>query len=318
MSMNDPIIAPILFIIFNNATTARKVFDVIRSVKPKRLFVFCDGPRPSVAGEKEKCLEAQSVATQVDWDCELRTLFLEDNLGSRNGVARGIDWFFENVDEGMILEHDCLPSKSFFWFCQEMLSRYRDDARVMHVCGGNYQGGIERGDSSYYFSRYPQIWGWATWKRAWKYYDVDMKGYEPFLKNQGLESLFRLRAERRFWKHNFEKTISREINTVWDFQWVFSVLTQNGLSITPNKNLVSNIGFGEGALHMSYIDKKTANLPIHELDAITHPGFMVADVAADAVAFRNLFTLPPTGRAKVFLFRARRKLRKILGRLQSR
>jgi hypothetical protein len=311
METNAPITAPVLFIIFSTVETTRKVFEAIRAARPQRLFVFSDGPRPKVAGEREKCLAAQQIATRVDWPCELKTLFLEENLGPRKGVARGIEWFFENVDEGMILEHDCLPAMSFFSFCQEMLERYRDDERVMHVCGGNYQHGAQRGRASYYFSRYPQIWGWATWKRAWKHYDVDMKAYGRFLEDFRLDSLFRLPAERKFWKRAFADTISRKIATVWDFQWVFAVLSQNGLAVTPNRNLVSNIGFGEEALHMSFIDKKTAALPIFELDELSHPEFVLSDVDADATAFKNLFTLPPVDRARVLLLRVAGKLRKL-------
>ena len=302
---------PVLFIIFNNPNTTKRVFEQIKKAKPSKLFVFCDGPRKTVPDDKEKCRETQIVATQVDWDCELQTLFLEENYGSRYGVAKGIDWFFDNVDEGIILEHDCLPSNSFFYFCQELLEYYRTDTRIMHICGGNYQNAIQRGDASYYFSKYNQIWGWATWKRAWKYYDVDMKNFDKFNQTLKIESLFRIKNEKKFWVKNFNDTITHKLNTVWDFQWLFAVLSQNGLSVTPNKNLVSNIGFGSEAVHMSFVDKKTANLEIFEINEIIHPDFIIADFEADKLAFKNLFTLPFNDRLKIFIIRVRNKLRKI-------
>jgi hypothetical protein len=310
--MEKPITAPVLFIVFSANSTTRKVFEAIRSARPSRLYVFCDGPRPRVAGEREKCLESQRIATQVDWPCALKTKFLEENHGSRYGVAMAINWFFENEEEGMILEHDCLPSAEFFSFSQDMLARYRDDPRVMHVNGANYQHGVKRGKASYFFSRYPQIWGWSTWRRAWKHYDVDMKRYGAFMENYGLRSLFRSRPERKFWKKCFERTISGKISTVWDFQWVFAVLSQNGLSVTPNANLVSNIGFGAEALHMGFIDKKIASLPLEALGPVVHPEFEAADADADARTFKTLFTLPPADRLRVFMLRVGKKLRKIL------
>ncbi len=312
--INEPLSTPVLFIIFNNSNTTRRVFEEIRKVKPSKLFVFSDGPRKSRPDDEEKCIETQKIATSVDWDCELKTLFLDENYGSRTGVAKGIDWFFNNIEEGIILEHDCLPSRSFFYFCQEMLEHYRDDTRIMHICGGNYQNGIQRGNASYYFSKYNQIWGWATWKRAWNYYDVDMKNYKEFNKYFSIKSLFRSKQEHKFWTKNFADTITRKINTVWDFQWLYTVLTQNGLSITPNKNLVSNIGFGPEAVHMSFVDKKTANLEIFEMDEITHPEFVLADYEADKLAFENLFTLPLSDKFKILIIRIKNKIKRILSK----
>jgi len=301
-----------LFIIFNTVNTTLRVFEEIRKVKPAKLYIFSDGPRKHVSDDRGKCLATQKIAARVDWDCELKTLFLEENYGSREGVVKGIDWFFENVEEGIILEHDCLPSRSFFYFCQTMLEYYRYDTRIMHVCGGNYQHGIQRGNASYYFSKYPQIWGWATWRRAWKYYDVDMKKYSEFNKYFNIDSLFRLKGEQKFWKKMFEHTITKKISTVWDFQWVFTVLTNNGLSVTPNTNLVSNIGFGNEALHMQFVDKKTANLKIGEIEKIIHPDFVLPDFEADKLAFQNLFTLPFDDKVKVLLLRIINKIKKYL------
>jgi len=166
---------PVLFLVFNRPDTTRRVFEAIRAARPARLFLVADGPRERQPDDKEKCERVRYIATDIDWDCEVKTLFRKENLGCKNGVSSAIDWFFSHVDEGIILEDDCLPTESFFWFCEELLRRYRNDSRVMQICGSNFLRGWQRNNDSYYFSGYGPIWGWASWRRAWIYYDVDMK-----------------------------------------------------------------------------------------------------------------------------------------------
>src|SRR4051812_29566436 len=170
---------PVLFVIFNRPETTRQVFEAIRTAKPSRLYIAADGPRKNKPGEDQKCQEAREIVKAVDWDCEVKTLFSKENLNCGRGPATAFTWFFEHEEEGIILEDDCLPTQSFFRFCQELLERYRYDYRVMHIGGNNFLNGWQRDqDYSYYFSLSGHIWGWATWRRAWQMFDYKLSLYE--------------------------------------------------------------------------------------------------------------------------------------------
>ena len=275
-----PLKTAVLFLVFNRPDITKLVFEAIRKAKPPRLYVAADGPRADKFGDEKKVAQVRRIATDVDWDCEVKTLFREKNLGCGVAVSSAIDWFFEDVEEGIILEDDCLPSQSFFWYCEELLEHYRDDARVMVVSGDNWQFGRRRTDYSYYFSRYSHIWGWASWRRAWWYYDKDMKNW-PFIRDNGyLSDILQDKKAAKYWTQIFEKIYRGSIDT-WDYQWTFTCWTQNGLTILPNVNLVSNIGFGENATHTpgySRLSKITA----FELSfPLKHQNLMIREFKAD-------------------------------------
>jgi hypothetical protein len=208
----------------------------------------------------------------------VKTLIRERNLGCRNAVSDGITWFFDQVSEGIILEDDCLPSPSFFAFCSSLLEKYREDNRIGHIGGSNFQDGITRGDGTYYFSRLTHVWGWAGWSRVWKNYDVDMKTFVEF-KESHFESSSSHLPHHLTWYQNFQNTYNKEINT-WDYQYAYLNLINNYLSIMPNQNLIKNIGFGEDATH-TFGDHRFANLPIFDIDEIKHPTFFMANAEAD-------------------------------------
>ena len=191
---------PVLFLIFNRPDTTQLVFDAIRQAKPSQLYVAADGPRENKPGETEKCEQTRRIIGTVDWDCEVATLFRENNLGCKQAVSSAIDWFFSNAEEGIILEDDCFPSHSFFIYCQELLEYYRYDTRIMQICGLNVLREWNRNGYGYYYSNYGPVWGWASWRRAWKYYDVHMelwpeirekRLYEDFCQNSD-EAKFRV------------------------------------------------------------------------------------------------------------------------------
>src|SRR5688500_1827095 len=185
-----PLNVTVLLVIFNRPDTTRLVFEAIRNARPRRLYVAADGPRPGVAADNANCQEARKIIDSVDWQCEVKTLFREKNLNCGVAPSSAFTWFFQHEEEGIILEDDCLPSQSFFWFCQELLERYRNDTRVMHIGGNNFLNGWQKDkDYSYYFSRSGHIWGWATWRRAWKHFDFDISLYEK-LKQQDYFSNF--------------------------------------------------------------------------------------------------------------------------------
>lgn len=279
---------PILFILFNRTDTALQVFETIRQAKPPRLYFFADGARKNVEGEDEQCQEARAIAHKVDWDCEVRTLFLNENIGPRLALGKAINWFFEWEEEGIILEHDCLPSASFYTFCQSLLDYYRNDERIMHISGDNFQFGRQRGEASYYFSRYNHIWGFATWRRAWKHYDEKMQLYPQFLAEKGIESLFKQKRIQRYWHNILGETYAGNIQT-WDYQWTFAMWHQNGLAILPQQNLVGNIGFDSSALNTKDSNSKFANMKRHEISAIQHPTFVLVNEEADDYTINDVF-----------------------------
>ena len=240
--------APVLFLIFNRPETTAQVMEAIRAARPQRLYVAADGPRDR-PDEVERCDKARQIATTVDWPCEVHTLFRMENLGCRRAVSSAIDWFFDCEEEGIILEDDCVPSSDFFRFCSELLPRFRSEKRVMAICGSCYTESTFDMPESYYFSYFPDMWGWATWRRAWSLYDRDLSRWAEF-KQAG-----RLRAavngsywrESR-WSFYFDETAAGKIDT-WDYPWIYTVIEQGGLACYPTRNLVSNLGWQLDSTH---------------------------------------------------------------------
>ncbi len=239
---------PVLFLIFNRPDLAARVFERIRQARPPQLFIAADGPRADRPGEAELCSEGRRIVEQVDWPCEVKTLFRDQNLGCRKAVSEAITWFFQNVEEGIILEDDCVPDLSFFDYCEELLERYRRDIRVMVISGDNHQMAISRTKDSYYFSKYPHCWGWASWRRAWFLYDDEMSTWTEYRVSKAFRLLFNSARERIFWTSLFEQVQSRSMDT-WDIAWVYTCWMQHGVSILPSINLVHNVGFGDRATH---------------------------------------------------------------------
>ncbi len=272
---------PILLIIFNRPEETKKVFEVIKQIKPETLFIAADGPRENVFTDSNLCAEARDIISKVDWPCKLETRFQEKNLGCKIHVSSSIDWFFKHVEEGIILEDDCLPDPSFFDFASSLLSRYKNNEEIMHINGTNFQFGHLRGEpnASYYFSRCPHIWGWATWKRAWNKYDVDMKDLNEYISSKRIYSLFKDKRSADFWISLWKHIKSKNIDT-WDAQWAYTVMKYSGIAITPNYNLVENIGFGNSSTHTA--NKNDGRKQSKEsINSIIHPQTIKVDMEAD-------------------------------------
>jgi hypothetical protein len=270
---------PILFLIFNRPEPALQVFEEIRKQQPERLFIAADGPRLNKAGEEILCEQTKkSILQRIDWDCEVNTLFRTNNLGCGKAVSGAIDWFFDHVEEGIVLEDDCLPDPTFFSFCTELLFRYRTDEKILHIGGTNYQMGIERGNASYYFSHYTHIWGWASWRRAWEKYDFSLERYKE-LSTSGLNT--QLRAD-------LNAIYGNKIDT-WDIQWFMTVWFNKGLTIIPNTNLIRNIGYGKQATHTKYTPAWFKNLRYGTIPFIVHPSSVEIDEEADRYSANTLF-----------------------------
>ena len=274
---------PVLLIIFKRPDTTRQVFEAIRQAKPPRLYVAADGPRPGKPGEAEQVQATRDRVRQVDWEFEVKTLFRDQNVGCGIGPSTAIDWFFEHEEAGIILEDDCLPNRSFFVFCQEMLELYARDTRIMQVSGVNPQQGWQRDPGyDYYFSEAGITWGWATWRRAWKLYDYTIPHFREAVRKNYLADFYIVR-EKVDWVMNCLDEAHRGLPTIdwWDFQWEFIKFTNSGLSVMPNVNLVTNIGFGADATH-TFSESKFAMTETTGLAfPLRHPPFMIRDVQSD-------------------------------------
>ncbi len=289
---------PVLFLIFNRPLLTLRVFEQIRKAKPAKLFIAADGPRSGNESDLEKCLETRKITELVNWNCEVKTLFRDENLGCKIAVNSAIDWFFENAEEGIILEDDCLPDQSFFLFCEKLLEKYRMDDRIMHIGGNNFQNGIKRGNVSYYFSIYPHIWGWATWRRAWKHNDVEMKSFNNFKTLNNITQLFNQKEEQEYWLRKYSETAEGKIDS-WDYPWLFSIQSINGISITPNSNLVSNIGIGIDQTHENR--PEFGNMKLTGIDKISHPKSILINRQADKYSFEFFFSSPKPGILQILI-----------------
>ena len=278
---------PILFLVFNRPDTTAQVLQRIREIQPAKLFVAADGPRANREEERVKCEAVRSlILNGIDWPCDVKTLFRDQNLGCGKAVSRATTWFFEQVDEGIILEDNTVPDLSFFEFCKELLSKYRNEEKIKMISGNNFQNGKWRGDGSYYFSNITHSWGWATWRRAWKEYDynlssLDERKFEELLKrNIGLVQF------RDYWRNIYHRLRDGSYDT-WDYQFLFSMWLNDGICIVPNKNLVTNIGFGNNATHTTNSDDPVANQPLQQLNKIVHPSSYETDRQAEKYLYNK-------------------------------
>lgn len=280
---------PVAFIIFNRPDTTARVFAEIAKAKPPKLLVIGDGPRATRDGEAERVAATRAIIDQVDWDCEVLTNYTDANLGCKMRVSSGLDWVFEQVEEAIILEDDCLPDPSFFRFCQELLERYRHDERVALISGDNFQFGRKRTDASYYFSRYNHIWGWASWRRAWKHYDRDSKIWPAIRAADELRQFAFSKEEALYWDRVFQGVYDHSVDT-WDSQWTLAIFAHGMVNVVPSVNMIKNIGFGPQATHtlgMSiYADMKTVGMSF----PLIHPIVRAANNEADKYISETMFT----------------------------
>lgn len=285
--MNQEFNTPILFLIFNRPDTTQLVFDVIRQVKPKQLFVAADGPRSNIKNEKYLCQRTKEIIQQVDWNCKVKTLFREENLGCGNAVSSAVTWFFENVEEGIILEDDCLPNESFFIFCEQILNKYRCEEKIMHVSGNNFLFDKVKIKDDYYFSHIPHIWGWATWRRAWQTYNFEITDWPELKREKMLSKIFSRPIFSLGWSRIFDQIYRHKIDT-WDFQWTYTIFKNNGYCINPKTNLVSNIGFSESATHTNK-KNKFSNVLRQSLNIKNYPDNIEYNNKSDAYILKNNF-----------------------------
>lgn len=284
---------PVAFIIFNRPDTTSQVFEEIRKAKPPLLLVVADGPREGHPDDSQQCARARAVIENVDWKCEVRNNYSEVNLGCKRRVSSGLEWVFRQVPEAIILEDDCLPDPTFFPYCEELLERYRHDERVGQISGSNFQSGHKRTGFSYYFSRYYQAWGWASWGRAWKNYDVDMKAWPEIRKGGWLRDILGGWQYVAYWTYVLDMTYWGELDT-WDYQWMFHCWLQSRLAVLPDVNLVSNIGFDSRATHMTGCSWSKDMRRGAMAFPLLHPPLILRNTAADRYeeVHRHLIPFP--------------------------
>ncbi|MFN6089414.1 MAG: nucleotide-diphospho-sugar transferase [Cyclobacteriaceae bacterium] len=293
---------PILFIVFNRPNHTRKVLERIREIKPNFLFVAADGPRRSHVGDADKCNEVREIIKRgIDWPCEIKTQFRDENLGCGIGPAQAITWFFDNVEEGIILEDDCLPGISFFNFCSTLLNYYRNDEQIMHIGGSNFQNQKKKVDYSYYFSAYSHNWGWATWKNRWRKYNYSIGNLDRAKLSGDLIKYGLNKVEIEFWVKVFEEVSKAKTFVTWDYQWLFAIWTNHCLSIVPSVNLVRNIGFDEEGTRTreahSYL-----SIPVDCISNVKHPPTRIINFKADHYTFDYCYLMKPTYLNRIISF----------------
>jgi hypothetical protein len=274
---------PVVLVLFKRPDTTARVFQAIRQARPSQLFLIADGARADRPGEAEQCAATRAVVERVDWDCQVLRNYSDVNLGCGKRLPTGLDWVFSQVEEAIVLEDDCLPHPTFFRYCQELLEYYRHDRRVMTIAGDNSPHGfpVRRPNDSYYFSKYTRTWGWATWRRAWQLRDGEMRQWGMVQQGQWLMDMLQDKAAVRTWERILQETENGM--DVWDYQWSLTSWLNSGLTIIPQVNLISNLGFGAEASNTFNGDDLRANLPVEALSfPLAHPPFVLADRQADA------------------------------------
>jgi len=262
---------PIAFIIFNRPKTTRKVFEEIQKAKPKELYLIADGPRGSNESDIHLCRESRNIAEKIDWDCKVYKDFSDINIGLRKRVSSGLSWVFENTDKAIILEDDCVPHPTFFRFCDELLDYYKNDKKIMSISGTNFLPAKKQEDNNYFFSSFVNVWGWATWKRAWVDYDDKLNDWPNLENTEFLFNVLKNEKAVKYWNTILQEVYEEKINS-WAYRWQYSCWKNDGLSIIPTLNAVTNIGFGKEGTNTKGPGKRSAVFRSNEiLFPLKHP-----------------------------------------------
>lgn len=288
LSKMTKIKTPVLLIAFNRPDTASQVLNQIRKVQPSKLYMAVDGPR---GAQDSGVFDTRKLVETIDWDCEVHTLFREENLGCGRGPAEAINWAFINEESLMILEDDCVPALSFFSFCENMLDKYRNDMRIGIISGRSHQHGCRFFDNSdYLFTHYAHTCGWATWKNRWEKNDFLMSDFNEFIQDGGGRNII----PDQYQAGCINKSLHRVFNDIeniskhaWDYQWSYTRLKNGWLDIVPCHNLIQNIGIGDNATH-SKVASATLVMPYEEMPAeIRHPRFVMVNRGYEELHFNN-------------------------------
>ncbi|MCE9643649.1 glycosyltransferase family 2 protein [Candidatus Parcubacteria bacterium] len=309
--MNEQLNTPIAIIVFKRLDATKEMFETVRAARPRKLFIIADGWRND--DEKEKCFAVREYLDgAVDWSCEVYKNYSDINIGLKKRIVSGLDWVFEAVETAIILEDDCIPDASFFPFCEELLEKYKDDPRIMHIAGMNFQQrnkDFTTDGKSYYFSHFGEIWGWATWRRAWKLYDVNMSAWPKAKKEGMLQNRIQDPAAVDYFEYRFDFVYdagdNRKISDVWGAQWLFTQWLHDGLAIVPVTNLVSNLGVSPDATHQkaAKVESQFTNAPTVPVTfPLVHPADMEINQVADAFSLKAGYRIKRRASEKVIFF----------------
>ena len=279
---------PIAYFVFNRPECTKKSFSIIRDQKPKKLIIISDGPRAGNMDDKKKCKECLEIVSQIDWPCDVKTNHSDINLGMKKRNITGLNWAFSFEDELLILEDDNLPIDDFFKFIEEVAPIYRNNEKIFQITGVNWQDNKIRGGASYYFSKYNNLWGWVTWKRNWKKYDVKISAWPNYKKSENWKKKCPNNTERYYWEKLFDDYYSNEINS-WAYAWLFSAFYNNSLTVTPNVNLVRNVGLHGDGTH-EFKNKSSLMKSYGKIKfPLVHPKNIGGNFEADEYTFDNIF-----------------------------
>ena len=272
---------PILFLVFNRPYCTYKVFEKIKLAKPKKLYIVADGPRSEVHEDIKNLSEVKKIVTRINWPCKIKTIFRKKNLGVKKGPPAAITWFFKHEKEGIILEDDCVPNLYFFTFCEKLLNYYRNDKIVFTISGSNIKNNLKDKNESYHFSKYFHPWGWATWRRAWRYNNSKISFWPKWKKTLEWKNKMPINAERVIFQKIFDWAyLNKRVS--WDYPFMASILKRGGLTVRSNINLINNIGYGINATHTINLDKliypRAKNIMIKRLK---HPNIIIQDKQKD-------------------------------------
>lgn len=270
---------PVSIFIFNRPSTTKRVFEQIRIARPKKLFIVADGPRCDE--DIRLCNESISIVENIDWECSVEKNYSSENLGVVKRYITGIDWIFSISEEAIILDDDCVPDQSFFPYCAEMLEKYKKNEKVMLISGQTMTFPGSFSDYSYYFSKFALIWGWATWRDAWKRFHEGMNLWPHLRETNWLSEIIEEPILRDYWRKSFDRAYEGRVGT-WDYQWMYIFFLHSGLSIIPSNNLISNIGFGPSSVNTKDPNSENANMPTVPLNfPLRHPSIIANNQLAD-------------------------------------
>lgn len=289
-------LAPVLFIAFNRPRETEATLKQLLNLGVRDLYISLDAPRIGNVYDEQKCKEVMRVITDLlPADAQVKWNIAQRNLGCKIGVSSAISWFFRNVEAGIIVEDDVMISKEFLLFATESLENYSNDSTIWQINGWSPFYSNELKSQEFYLSRYPMIWGWATWKSKWIQYSPHLQSSDlvRFEKEIGNGFLGLQNDQIRYWLTNFESVVNG-LDT-WDYQWVYRIWSANGRCLAVPERLTTNFGFDSNATHTFTASKRikeafcleTIRLPYSPLS----PREMDADVLVDYFQFSRILSL---------------------------
>ncbi|MDR1758074.1 MAG: hypothetical protein LBR51_03825 [Bacteroidales bacterium] len=273
---------PVLLILYNKVDNTHDLFQILREVQPAKLYVAADGARPHDRLDYVHCLQSRSVILP-EWACTKKTFFKEEHLGKARMLLQAMQWFFSQEPEGIVLFDDTLPHLDFFFYCEELLEKYRKDKRVAHISGTNLARCRNKKNDSYYFSAYPQTWGFASWQDRWEGFDLQMSGLDEPVFNQVLEEYVKNPAEKNYWLRRYEILKEHELD-IWEYQYIYHVWHLRALSIIPRKNLIMNVGLKTKKRGVRRLAKQA-----YPILPLVHPQQVERDTESDNHSFKYIY-----------------------------